>query len=164
VERYGDRLEYLRFILSSNTTTFVDELERAGAARAQLLTMLTPYITTVDVPKQLPPSANSSWAAPIAQRCATTQTSHIPLGMLTPQEARIHAAVENTLREICRRLVLVWIELVDVEAADEAEAAKATEMARRHISELMSWLGWTVWVRCSPGCSLGVRRLILCFS
>ena len=161
VERYGDRLEYLRFILSSNTTTFVDELERAGAARAQLLTILTPYITTADVPKQLPPSANSSWVAPIAQRCAMTQTSHIPLGMLTPQEARIHAAVENTLREICRRLVLVWVELVDVEAADEAEAAKATEMARRHISELMTWLGWTVWVRCSPGCSLGVRRLIL---
>ena len=163
VERYGDRLEYLRFILSSNTTTFVDELERAGAARAQLLTMLTPYITTSDVPKQLPPSANSSWAAPIAQRCATTQTSHIPMGMLTPQEARIHAAVENTLREICRRLVLVWIELVDVEAADDAGANEATEVGRGHISELMSWLEWSVWVRCSPGCSLGVRHLILCF-
>ena len=50
VERYGDRLEYLRFLLSSNTTTHVDESERIGAARAQLLTMLTPYITTADVP------------------------------------------------------------------------------------------------------------------
>jgi len=155
VERYGDRLEYLRFILSSNTTKFVDESERAGTARAQLLTILTPYIATVDVPKQLPPSANLSWAAPIAQRCAMTQTSHIPLGMLTRQEARIHAAVENTLREICRRLVLVWIEFVDVEAADEAEAAEATEVARGHIEELMSWLNWSVWVRCEPGCNLG---------
>jgi hypothetical protein len=164
VERYSDRLEYLRFLLSSNTTTFVDELERAGAARAQLLTMLTPYITTADVPKQLPPSANLSWAGPIAQRCAMTQTSHIPLGMLTPQEARIHAAVENTLREICRRLVLVWVELFDVEAADEAGAAEATQMARGQIEELMTWLGWSVWIRCEPGCSLGVRRLILCFS
>ena len=183
VERYGDRLEYLRFILSSNTTTFADELERGGAARAQLLTILTPYITTADVPKQLPPSANSSWAAPIAQRCATTQTSHIPMGMLTPQEARILAAVENTLREICRRLVLVWIELFDVEAANEAGAteatevarghieeleaadlvgaAEATQVARGHIEELMSWLGWSVWVRCEPGCGRGVRRLIL---
>jgi hypothetical protein len=164
VERYSDRLEYLRFLLSSNTTTFVDELERAGSARAQLLTILTPYITTADVPMQLLPSTNLSWAAPIAQRCAMTQTSHIPLGMLTPQEARIHAAVENTLREICRRLVLVWVELFDVEAADEAGAAEATQMARRHIEELMTWLGWSVWVRCEPGCSLGVRRLILCFS
>jgi len=155
MERYGDRLEYLRFLLSSNTTKFVDESERAAAARAQLLTILTPYITTVDVPKQHPPSANLSWAAPIAQRCAMTQTSHIPLGMLTRQEARIHAAVENTLREICRRLVLVWVEFVDVEAADSAGAAEATEVARGHIEELMSWLGWSVWVRCEPGCSVG---------
>jgi hypothetical protein len=122
MERYADRLEYLRFLLSPNTTIFGDELERAAVARAQLLVMLAPYITTADVPKQLPPSANLSWAAPIAQRCAMTQTSHIPLGMLTPQEARIHAAVENTLHEICRRLVLVWVEFFDVEAADEAGA------------------------------------------
>ena len=84
--------------------------------------------------------------------------------MLTPQEARIHAAVENTLREICRQLVLVWIELFDVEAADDAGATEATEVGRGHIEELMTWLGWSVWIRCSPGCSLGVRRLILSFS
>ncbi|KAH9028921.1 hypothetical protein EDB84DRAFT_1579259 [Lactarius hengduanensis] len=103
-ERYAGRLEYLRFLLSPNTT-FADPLERATIARAQLLVMLAPYITTTDVPERLPASADLSWVAPIAQRCATTQTSHIPLGMLTPQEARIHAAVENTIQEICRRLV-----------------------------------------------------------
>ncbi|KAI9459921.1 hypothetical protein BJY52DRAFT_1148726, partial [Lactarius psammicola] len=154
-ERYADRLEYLRFLLSPNTTTFADALERASVARAQLLVMLTPYITTANVPERLPASANLSWAAPVTQRCATTQTSHIPLGILTPQEARIHAAVENTLHEICRRLVLVWVEFFDVEAADEAEAAEATEVARGHIEELMTWLDWSVWVRCDPRCSLG---------
>ncbi len=162
-ERYADRLEYLRFLLSPNTTTFTDALERAAVTRAQLLVMLTPYITTANVPKRLPASANLSWATPVALRCATTQTSHIPLGMLTPQEARIHAAVENTLHEICRRLVLVWVEFFDVEAADEARATEATEVAREHIEELMAWLDWSVWVRCEPGCSLGVRRLMLYF-
>ena len=44
----------------------------------------------------------------LVRRCAATLTSSIPLGMLTPQEVRIHAAVENTLREICRRLDLLW--------------------------------------------------------
>jgi hypothetical protein len=163
MERYADRLEYLRSLLSSNTT-FADALERATVARAQLLIMLAPYITTTDVPKWLPASADLSWAAPVMLRCATTQTSHIPLGALTPQEARIHAAVENTLHEICRRLVLVWVEFFDVEAANEAGAKEATEVARGHTEELMAWLDWSVWVRCEPGCSLGVRCLILYFS
>ncbi|KAH9029285.1 hypothetical protein EDB85DRAFT_2147428 [Lactarius pseudohatsudake] len=161
-ERYAGRLEYLRFLLSPNTT-FADPLERATIARAQLLVMLAPYITTTDVPERLPASADLSWVAPIAQRCATTQTSHIPLGMLTPQEARIHAAVENTLQEICRRLVVVWVEFFDIEAADEARATDASEMAHEQISELMVWLDWSVWVRCEPGCSLGVCRLTLYF-
>jgi len=162
-ERYAGRLEYLRFLLSPNST-FADALERAAIARAQLLAMLAPYITRVDIPKRLPPSADLSWVAPVALRCATTQTSHIPLGMLTPQEARIHAAVENTLHEICRRLVLMWVEFFDVEAADEARATEGYEVARGHIEELMAWLDWSVWVRCEPGCSLGVRRLVLYFS
>ena len=163
IERYAGRLEYLRSLLSPNTTqtTFLDKLEQAAVARAQLLVMLAPYITRVDIPDRLPPSVNLSWAAPIAQRCATTQTSHIPLDMLTSQEARIHAAMENTLHEICRRLVLVWVEFFDVEAADEARAVKATEMAYEHIDELMAWLDWSAWVRCEPGCSLGVGDLIL---
>ncbi|KAH9028929.1 hypothetical protein EDB84DRAFT_1439471 [Lactarius hengduanensis] len=154
-ERYAGRLEYLRFLLSPDTTTFADTLERAAVAREQLLVMLAPYITTTDLPQQLPASANLSWAAPVAQRCATTQTSLIPFDILTPQEARIHAAVENTLHEICRRLVLVWAEFFDVEAANEAGATEATEVAYGHISELMSWLDWSEWMRCEPGCSLG---------
>ena len=161
MERYADRLDHLRHLLSRNTTTFGDELERAAAARMHLLVMLAPYITTADVPEHLPPSANPSWAAPIALRCATTQTSHIPLGMLTPQEARTHAAVENTLHEICRRLVLVWVEFFDVEAADEARATEAIEVARGHVEELMARLDWSVWVRCEPRCSFEVHSLIL---
>ncbi|KAH9028926.1 hypothetical protein EDB84DRAFT_255892 [Lactarius hengduanensis] len=153
-ERYAGRLEYLRFLLSSNTSS-ADPLERAAVAREQLFVMLAPYITSTDVPKQLPASADLTWAAPVARRCATIQTSLIPLGTLTPQEARIHAAVENTLHEICRRLVLEWVEFFDVEAADEAGATEAIEVARGHVSELMAWLDWSVWVRCEPGCSLG---------
>ena len=155
-ERYADRLEYLRFLLSPNPSAS-NALERAAAAREQLLVMLAPYITIADVPRWLPPSANLSWVAPIALRCATT---HIPLGLLTPQEARIHAAVENTLHEICRRLVLVWAEFFDMEAADEARAKDAIEVAREHVAELMAWLDWSVWVRCGPGCNLGVCRSI----
>ncbi|KAI0298991.1 hypothetical protein B0F90DRAFT_1631770 [Multifurca ochricompacta] len=153
-ERYAGRLEHLCFLLSSNST-FLDAVEQAAAARTQLLVALAPYITTMDVPQELPGSANVSWAAPVVRRCATTQTSHISLGPLTPQDARIHAAVENTLHEICRRLVLVWLEFFDVEGADEARAAGAIELGRRHIDELIGWLDWSSWVRCEPGCNTG---------
>ena len=158
-ERYAGRIEYLSLLLSPKTS-IVDTLEQAAVARAQLLVMLAPYITTADVPKRLPASADLTWAAPIALRCATTQTSLIPLGRLTPQEARIHAAVENTLHEICRRLVLMWVEFFDVEAADEVRAKEAIEIAHRHSEELMGWLDWSAWVRCEPGCGLGVCRLV----
>jgi hypothetical protein len=162
LERYADRLEYLRFLLSSNATvTFTDAAEQAFAVRSQLLVMLGPYITTVDVPQQeqqLSASANVSWLAPVVRRCATTLTSRIPLGMLTLQEVRIHGAVENTLREICRRLGLLWADFFDVEGADEAKAAEVIEVGHRQIDELMSWLGWSLWVRCEPACGLGVRQ------
>ncbi|KAI0270728.1 hypothetical protein BC834DRAFT_529900 [Gloeopeniophorella convolvens] len=155
-ERYADRLEYLRYILSPEAA-YVDTLEQAAAARAQLLVMLAPYITTADMPPQLPASGNTSWAAPVVHRCATTQTSRLPLGLLTPQEARIHAGVEGTLREICRRLMLVWMEMFDIEEAEEVRAAKAVSVGRTHMNELMNWLDWSVWVRCEGGCGLGVR-------
>ena len=158
MERYAGRLEYLRFLLSSDASeTFTDIAEQAFAVRAQLLVMLGPYITTVDVP-QMSVSANVSWLAPVVRRCATTLTSSIPLGVLTPQEVRIHASVENTLREICRRLALLWAEFFDVEGADEAKAAEVIEVGHGHIDELMSWLDWSVWVRCEPSCGLGVRQ------
>jgi hypothetical protein len=162
-ERYADRLENLRFLLSPNAsaTYFTDAAEQVAAVRGQLLVMLVPYITTDDVPQQslVPTSANAIWAAPVMRRCSTTQTSGIPVGLLTPQEVRIHAAVEGTLREICRRLVLVWTEFFDIEGNGEAEAAKAIEVGRRHVDELMSWLGWSVWLRCEPACGFNVRAL-----
>lgn len=163
VERYASRLEYLHFLLSSNVT-FTDVKEQAFTIRAQLLVMLGPYITTVDVPQQqqqqqpLSSLANVSWLAPVVRRCATTQTSRVPLDMLTPQEARIHAAVENTLREICRRLALLWADFFDVEGADEAKTAEVIEVGYMHIDELMSWLDWSIWVRCEPACGPGVRQ------
>lgn len=159
-ERYADRLENLRFLLSPNAT-FTDAAEQVAAVRGQLLAMLVPYITTDDVPQQLPTSANAIWAAPVVHRCSTTQTSGIPVGLLTPQEVRIRAAVEGTLREICRRLVLVWIEFFDAEGKSEAEAVKAIEVGRTHVDELMGWLGWSVWLRCEPTCGFDVRALIV---
>ncbi|KAI9435517.1 hypothetical protein H4582DRAFT_2059433 [Lactarius indigo] len=149
-ERYAGRLEYLRFLLSPNTST-ADALERAAIAREQLFVMLAPYITITDVPKRLPPSANLSWAAPVAHRCAMTQTSHISLGILTPQESGTRSV----------KYVDSWFfrgsSSSTVEAADKAGATEALKLAHGYISGLMAWLDWPEWVRCEPGCGLGVR-------
>jgi hypothetical protein len=157
-DRYAQRLEHLRVLLSPTAAaTFTDAAEQGAAVRTQLLIMLVPYITTEDVPQRLPASTNTSWAAPVVRRCATTQTSLIPRGApLTPQEVRIRAAVEGTLREICRRLTLVWLEFFDVEGEGGVRATEAMDVGRRHVEELMGWLDWSVWLRCEPRCSLGV--------
>jgi len=118
--------------------------------------MLMPYITTVDVLPQLPMSANASWAAPVVCRCAMTLTLHILLGMLTPQEVRIHVAVEGMVCEICQRLTLAWLELFDIEGESEAKVAEAIEVGSRCINELMTWLEWSLWLRCDPACGFGV--------
>ena len=70
----ASRPEYLRFLRSPNTTTFADEFKQAAVARAHLLVILAPHITTADVPERLPPSTNFlSWVAPIALRRAMSR-------------------------------------------------------------------------------------------
>ena len=52
----------------------------------------------------------------------------------------------------------MWVEFFDVEGVDEVKAAAVIEVGHRHVDELMSWLGWSLWVRCEPACGLGVRH------
>ncbi|KAH9027493.1 hypothetical protein EDB83DRAFT_2555220 [Lactarius deliciosus] len=87
-ERYAGRLEHLRFLLSSNTSS-VDPLERATVAREQLFAMLAPYITTTDIPKRLLPSANLKLGSTCraALRRDADVAHHIPPGMLTRQSS-----------------------------------------------------------------------------
>ncbi|KAI9435512.1 hypothetical protein H4582DRAFT_2079616 [Lactarius indigo] len=126
-ERYADRLEYLRFLLSPNTT-FADPLERVAIARCAAARHARAVYHNIGRPSATARIGRFELGGTRSfNACATTQTSLIPLGMLTPQEALIHAAVENTVQEICRRLVLVWVEFFDVEAADEARATDASE-------------------------------------
>ncbi|KAI0060146.1 hypothetical protein BV25DRAFT_1807890 [Artomyces pyxidatus] len=144
VERYAERLETLRYILEpepSNAT------QQAALVRVQLLTMLVPYMTTDSVP------TNPSWTSSLVQRCSTPPTSLLPAGLLTPQERRIRDAVQGTLREICRRLTLMWVDAFDIEEASEDRARAVLGTWKKHVGELMDWLGWSVWVRCIPGCN-----------
>ncbi|KAI0314483.1 hypothetical protein OF83DRAFT_1174711 [Amylostereum chailletii] len=151
MDRYAQRLEFLKYTLE--TFAFPNATAQAASTRAQLLTMLTPYMTTVDVPNSdIIPSANTSWAAPIAERCARSHTSHILPETLTRQERLIRGAVEDTQHEICRRLSLMWTDAFDIEEAKSHRVDQAISSWKMHVRELMAWLNWSVWVKCDPMC------------
>ena len=113
-------------------------------------------ITAKDVPQQPPALANASWAALGTSLHDDTDIAHFARRAYTTGSADLRC-VEGTLREICQRLTLMWLEFFDIEEKSEAEAVKAIEVGHRHVDELMSWLDWSVWVRCEPAYSLGVR-------
>ena len=162
VERYGGRLELLNHILDPKS--FPNITHRAAIAREQLLIMLNPYLLVHAVPALgADPVANTSWAMPIAQRCARTQTLYVPLGQLTKQERRILDAIEDVLHEICRVLTSMWIDAFDIEVASEEHASMAVQSWRQSVQDLMTWLDWSVWVGCNPACGMEVRVKIVIY-
>ncbi|KAI0045165.1 hypothetical protein FA95DRAFT_1544005 [Auriscalpium vulgare] len=151
VERYAQRLELLKFLLED--VALANVTARAAAVRTQLLTMLVPYISVNDMPPADSVSDEKSWAAPILDRCSTTQTAQIPADALTPQESLIRDAVHGTLHEICRSLTLMWADVFDVEVQESTERKREVIAGlKKDINALMGWLDWSVWIKCSPGC------------
>ncbi|KAI0057922.1 hypothetical protein BV25DRAFT_1830679 [Artomyces pyxidatus] len=157
LQRYGDRLALLRFLLAPAQVDMADVAEHTALVRAQLLTLLAPYMTADAVPRP----GNTSWAQTLVRLCAMTHTARIRDAALTPQERGIRAAVEGTTREICRRLTLMWADAFDIEGAGEARQRAVLLKWRGHIGELMAWLDWSVWAQCDPECMPDVSAPIL---
>ena len=151
IKRYSGRLALLKYLLDPGS--FTDVSRQAALVRQQLLIILSPYIVTHALPESdADPSKDTSWAAPTAMLCARTQTSHLPIEKLTRQEYRIFRAVEDTLHEICRVLVGMWVDAFDIETASEARTINAIQSWRQNVTHLMTWLDWTVWLDCDPPC------------
>ncbi|KZV67920.1 hypothetical protein PENSPDRAFT_583188 [Peniophora sp. CONT] len=155
VERYSQRLELLAYTLFN--ASFSDPRERATKARAQVLTMLAPYFTTFDSPRDDDAAAGKAWLAPVVQRCADTHTAGIPTSLLTAQERLIYDAVEDVMREICRRLGRTFHAAFDVENVEMEEkiVGSVVSFMKAEVNALMEWLDWTaVWLKCRPECSI----------
>jgi len=151
VERYGGRLSLLDYILSPNS--FTNVTQQSMLLREQVMTMLLPYLLTDALPELgAEPSSNTSWVVPIAQRCARTSTSHLRLSGFTTQERRIVGAIEDVLHEICRVLTEIWINAFDLESLSEARLKTLLPQWRTNVKDLMAWLDWSEWVRCTPEC------------
>ncbi|KAK7052140.1 vesicle-associated membrane protein [Favolaschia claudopus] len=151
IERYGERLEVLARTLSNDTEGVADEV--AFKARQQVLIMLTPHFTTSDTPPADGAGNDNGWLAPVVQRCASTHTRGLPVGLMTVQEKLIKSAVEDVMQEICRRLARMFYLSYDLEDRLRSGIQVADAM-RVEVKALMRWLDWAqVWVKCEPGCA-----------
>ncbi|KAI5986930.1 hypothetical protein EDD15DRAFT_2389799 [Pisolithus albus] len=170
VDRYSERLEFVRYLVDSVDTDDNDWNSVTGYAiktQVQLKNMLVPYIPV----KITPPSINLkinevgagvlNWARPTYRLCATTHTGVLKDDAMTSSEKVLLSAVRETTREICRVVTKMWgsgvlagvdhsMGTVNVQEVETIQ--NLMKMWKKDIDELMAWLDWNVWVKCRPAC------------
>jgi hypothetical protein len=165
VDRYADRLELMQHLLNFTSSDPQELLHQAKLAQTQLRVMLTPYLLHSTI---IPSAATSDvdvsqWAFPIFKLCATTHTSEMinQIPSMTSSERLLLTAIEDTTKEICRVTTNMWANgvmsgldsLFYVERHVDREVIRLMNDWRQDIEKLMSWLDWSVWVKCRPACS-----------
>jgi hypothetical protein len=162
VDRYSDRLDLMEHLLNSTLENDA-VMDQAKKVHVQLRVMLTSYIFHDTVPSNASFDSAHSWATPVFKACGTTHTSSIASYMpsLNPSERLLLQAVQETTREICRITTKMWAAgaLAGLDpylpldsTPDPAEIADLVDTWRQELSDLMTWLDWSVWVRCRPAC------------
>jgi hypothetical protein len=161
IKRYADRLELMEYLLNFTSSDSQEILRRAKLTQTQLRVMLTPYLLEYIVPGASGVDA-LQWASPIFRLCATTHTSVIinQIPFMTPSEHLLLKAVEETTREICRVTTKMWAvgvmsgldPLFPFEPNGEPDVAQIMNDRKQDIEKLMSWLDWSIWIKCRPGC------------
>lgn len=168
VDRYAERLEVLQYLLNTTSTT-----EHAKKIQRQLRTMLVPYILHTAAPT--PDSTNYSWALPVYEHCATTHTRYISstpsiLAKLTKSESLILRSIQEVSKEICRVVVGMWAEGVELgldiippASTSPSSSTSILELGstaitgimdqwQKRTQDLMAWLDWSVWAKCNTAC------------
>ncbi|KAG2145288.1 uncharacterized protein EDB93DRAFT_512028 [Suillus bovinus] len=164
VDRYADRLELMQYLLNFTSSDAQEVLQRAKLTQTQLRIMLTPYL----LDSTIVPSAGASgvdalqWASPIFRLCATTHTSAMidQIPFMTPSEHLLLKAVEETTREVCRVTTKMWAvgvmsgldTLFPIKLNGEPDATQIMNDWRQDIEKLVSWLDWSIWIKCRPAC------------
>ena len=151
MESNSGRLECLRFLRLPNTTVFADKISATRSCRSTCA--VAPHARTVHHNSGRPKAASRIGRLDLGStdRAALRNEPDVSnhLGTLT-LEIRIHIAVENTLHEICWRLV------------SGSSFSTWKQHSRRRLRNLQKWRvgtsrscwpGWTG--RCGSGANLG---------
>ncbi|KIY66205.1 hypothetical protein CYLTODRAFT_423645 [Cylindrobasidium torrendii FP15055 ss-10] len=165
VERYADRLEFIQHVLNQ---TDVPIEKTAKRVQRQLQAAVKPYSLLSAVPTRADGSVD--WARPVYELCGTSHTNFIRHaaglrggvdGWLSESEQLVLGAIEQTNGEICRVVVRMWAQGVYAGLDDTIDAPGGAEDVdlqtlvkgwRNSVEELMSWLDWSLWVKCRPRC------------
>ena len=180
VDRFAGRLELTRHLLNSPAPDSDDILDLANKAHTQLRIMLTPYIFVSATPTDLSDKTDLDWTIPIYKFCATIHTQFMASesDSMTDSERLLLRAVQGTTREICRVVTNMWAagvyagidpSLNTKASPDITEISQVMGEWEATLNDLMTWLDWSVWVKCNPNCgpeaslirSLPSRILIL---
>jgi hypothetical protein len=149
VEGWGDRLAQLNATLHR---VDLNATRRTQEARLLAYTALNPFIDTTGLPY-----ANQSepevWLPPARQRCTAVYTSLIPSAGLSPEEILLKASIETVASRLCGLIGNVLAQTLDNEGSTELISRIASQL-----EELMDWLDWAVWTRCSEDCGIDVRN------
>ncbi|KAI5992053.1 hypothetical protein EDC04DRAFT_2872817 [Pisolithus marmoratus] len=169
VDRYSERLQFVRYLLNSVDTDVNDwnVTDYAIKTQLQLRNLLVPYILVNTTPPSIDPKTKGTgldaldWARPTYRLCATTHTGMLKDDVMTTSEKVLLSAVRETTREICRVLTKMWglgvLAGVDqfmgtVNELDAEAIQNLMKRWRKEVDELMAWLDWSVWVKCRPAC------------
>ena len=179
VDRYSERLEFVRYLINSANTTNSDSLlDCAYKTQLQLRVMLRPYIlTSITLSSLSAPegsrTASMDWARPVFKLCATTHVHNLDTKVMTDSERLLLNAVRETTQEICRVATRMWASgvLAGVDknfglndsALDNKEIEALISKWRQYLDGLMQWLDWNTWAKCRPTCGAEVR-LCHCFA
>ncbi|KAG2063408.1 hypothetical protein BDR04DRAFT_1038065 [Suillus decipiens] len=166
VDRYASRLEMMQYLLNmtlDNRSIF----NHAQQVQRRLHTVLLPYTLFAVIPPNTSITANTTnpWAAPVFRECATSHTtSTVAHGAtLTPSEHLLLQAVRETTHEICRVTTKMWASglIVGVDPFYPPEERPEADHIhtlmgewKEDITRLISWLDWSVWVKCRPACGI----------
>ncbi|KAG2368484.1 hypothetical protein BDR07DRAFT_1390772, partial [Suillus spraguei] len=142
VDRYASRLEMMQYLLNM-TLDDRSIFNHARQVQRRLRTVLLPYTLFAVIPPNTSITANTtnSWAVPVFRECATSHTTSIEAHetTLTPSEHLLLQAVRETTREICRVTTKMWASGL---------------ITGEDMTQLISWLDWSVWVKCQPACGI----------
>ncbi|KAL0945489.1 hypothetical protein HGRIS_000975 [Hohenbuehelia grisea] len=171
VDRFGDRLELLAYILNSTSSAHLgNATERAEKAHVQLRLMIQPYALLSAIPANMSSfiaTQDVSWASPIYKHCATAHTSYAGklAPNMAPSELTVLAAVRNTTSGICRTVARMWAHgvhagldwvlgfLRDGPPPSDDDIENLLMVWRKDVTELMGWLDWSIWAKCRPACN-----------
>ncbi|KAG1883325.1 hypothetical protein F4604DRAFT_284490 [Suillus subluteus] len=168
VDRYASRLEMMQYLLNM-TLDDRSIFDHAQQVQRRLRTVLLPYTLFAARPSNTNTSvtgnATNSWAAPVFRECATSHTASIVAhgATLMPSEHLLLQAVRETTREICRVVTKMWASglIVGVDPFYPPEQFPVADQIHTLMSEwnedvtrLISWLDWSVWVKCRPACDI----------